>query len=197
MSVPSTAYDARAPEVSDEQQVASDDADLATLGYQQKLHRTMGSFTSFALAFSMVSINTGVVTLFSDPFTRVGGVGILLWLVVIPLVFCIVMVYSHLAGRIPLTGYAYQWSSRLAGNHFGWFTGWVAFISFAAGTAATSAAIGSVFAPEIWPNPTQLQIQLLSIGATVVVGVLNVFGIRIATRMNDLGHVSSSSARSY
>lgn len=187
MSGLSTAYDAHDAEVSDEQQVVSDDADLATLGYQQKLHRTMGSFTSFALAFSMVSINTGVVTLFADPFTRVGGVGILLWLVVIPLVFCIVMVYSHLAGRIPLTGYAYQWSSRLAGNHFGWFTGWVAFISFAAGTAATSAAIGSVFAPEIWPNPTQLQIQLLSIGATVVVGILNVFGIRIATRMNDLG----------
>lgn len=173
--------------LSDDQQAASDDAELASLGYQQKLHRTMGSFTSFALAFSMVSINTGVVTLFSDPFTRVGGVGILLWLVVIPLVFCIVMVYSHLAGRIPLTGYAYQWSSRLAGNHFGWFTGWVAFISFAAGTAATAAAIGSVFAPEIWPNPTQLQIQLLSIGATVVVGLLNVVGIKIATRINDLG----------
>eukprot|EP01132_Coremiostelium_polycephalum_P023915 gene23915-28630_t len=80
----------------------------------------------------MVSINTGVVTLFADPFNRVGGIGILLWLLVIPLVCCIVMVYCHLAGRIPLTGYAYQWSSRLAGNHFGWFTGWVAFTSFVA-----------------------------------------------------------------
>ena len=57
--------------------LSSDDADLAALGYEQKMHRTMGSFTSFALAFSMVSINTGVVTLFSDPFTRVGGIGIL------------------------------------------------------------------------------------------------------------------------
>jgi amino acid transporter len=169
--------------------LSSDDADLAALGYEQKMHRTMGSFTSFALAFSMVSINTGVVTLFSDPFTRVGGIGILLWLLVIPLVGCIVLVYSHLAGRIPLTGYAYQWSSRLAGNHFGWFTGWVAFISFVAGTAATSAAIGSVFAPEIWPNPTQGQIQGLSIGATLVVGVLNVCGIRLATRINDIGAI--------
>ena len=165
----------------------SDDADLAALGYTQKLHRTMGPFTSFALAFSMVSINTGVVTLFADPFTRVGGVGILLWLLVIPLVACIVLVYSHLAGRIPLTGYAYQWSSRLAGHHFGWFTGWVAFVSFVAGTAATSAAIGSVFAPEIWAQPTQAQVQGLSIAATLVVGLLNVFGIRLATRINDLG----------
>lgn len=169
--------------------LSGDDADLASLGYEQKMHRTMSAFTSFALAFSMVSINTGIVTLFADPFNRVGGIGVLLWLLVIPLVCCIVMVYCHLAGRIPLTGYAYQWSSRLAGNHFGWFTGWVAFISFIAGTAATSAAIGSVFAPEIWANPTQGQIQGLSIGATLVVGVLNVCGIRLATRINDIGAV--------
>ena len=169
--------------------ISGDEADLAALGYAQKLHRTMGPFTSFALAFSMVSINTGVVTLFSDPFTRVGGVGILLWLVVIPLVACIVLVYAHLSARIPVTGYAYQWSSRLVNKSYGWFTGWIAMISFIAGTAGTAAAIGSVFAPEIWADPTQGQIQALSIAATLVVCALNIFGIKIATRMNDLGAV--------
>lgn len=166
---------------------STDEADLAALGYKQKLRRTMGPFTSFALAFSMVSINTGVVTLFADPFTRVGGVGILLWLVVIPLVACIVLVYAHLSSRIPVTGYAYQWSSRLVGKNYGWFTGWIALISFIAGTAGTAAAIGSVFAPEIWSDPTQGRVQGLSIAATVVVCALNIFGIKIATRMNDLG----------
>jgi amino acid transporter len=166
---------------------AGDDTDLESLGYQPKLHRTMGAYTSFALAFSMVSINTGIITLFADPFSRIGGVAILLWLVVIPLVFAIVAVYAHLAGRIPLTGYAYQWSSRLAGPHFGWFTGWVALISFLAGTAATAAALGSVFAPEIWADPTRGQVQMLSIAATVVVCALNVFGVKIATRVNNVG----------
>ncbi len=169
--------------------VSSDEADLAALGYTQKLHRTMGPFTSFALAFSMVSINTGVVTLFADPFTRVGGIGVLLWLIVIPLVACIVLVYSHLSARIPVTGYAYQWSSRLVNKSYGWFTGWIAMISFIAGTAGTAAAIGSVFAPEIWADPTQGQIQALSIAATLVVCALNIFGIKIATRMNDLGAI--------
>jgi len=165
----------------------SDSADLKTLGYNQKLRRTIGAYTSFALAFSMVSINTGIVTLFTDPFNRVGGAAILLWLLVIPMVFAIVLVYSHLAGRIPLTGYAYQWSSRLVGPHFGWFTGWIALISFIAGTAATAAAVGSVFAPEIWAHPTQGQVQMLSIGATLVVCVLNVVGVRIATLVNNVG----------
>ncbi|CAM5350408.1 Amino acid permease OS=Streptomyces antimycoticus OX=68175 GN=SSPO_025690 PE=4 SV=1 [Streptomyces antimycoticus] len=96
----------------------------------------------------MVSINTGIVTLFNDPFDRAGGVAILLWLVVIPMVFTVVLVYAHLAGRIPLTGYAYQWSSRLVGPHFGWFTGWIALVSFIAGTAATAAAVGCPSSPR-------------------------------------------------
>jgi amino acid transporter len=167
--------------------VANDDTELVALGYKPKLHRTMGRYTSFALAFSMVSINTGIITLFADPFSRIGGVAILLWLLVIPMVLTIVAVYAHLAGRIPLTGYAYQWSSRLAGSHFGWFTGWIALISFLAGTAATAAAVGSVFAPEIWHDPSRHQVQLLSIGTTIVVCLLNVFGVQIATRVNNVG----------
>ncbi|MCU1687853.1 MAG: Urea carboxylase-related amino acid permease [Amycolatopsis sp.] len=165
----------------------SDADDLAALGYGQQLNRSMSSFTAFALAFSMVSINTGVVTLFADPFTRIGGVAVLLWLLVLPAVLTLVAVYAHLSGRMPITGYAYQWSSRLVGPHFGWFTGWIALISFLAGTAATAAAIGTVFAPEIWENPTTHQIQALSIGCTIVVAALNIVGVKIATRVNNFG----------
>jgi amino acid transporter len=168
---------------------SSDSDDLAKLGYQQKLHRTMSPFTSFCLAFSMVSINTGVITLFSDPFNRVGGIGVLLWFLVIPFVSCIVLVYAHLSARIPVTGYAYQWSSRLMNKSYGWFTGWIAMISFMAGTSGTAAAIGSVFAPEIWANPTQGQVQALSISATIVVCAINIFGIKVASRINDIGAV--------
>jgi len=165
----------------------SDDDDLATLGYGQQLSRTMSPFTAFALAFSMVSINTGIVTLFADPFSYVGGAAVFLWLPVLALVLTLVAVYAHLSGRIPITGYAYQWSSRMVGPNFGWFTGWVALISFLAGTAGTSAAIGTVFAPEIWENPTTGQIQALSIGCTLVVGILNIIGVRLATRINNIG----------
>lgn len=165
----------------------ADAADLAQLGYGQQLHRTMGGFTAFALAFSMVSINTGIVTLFEAPFDEVGGIAVLLWLLVIPAVLTLVAVYAHLAGRMPITGYAYQWSSRLVGPNFGWFTGWIALVSFLAGTAGTAAAIGSVFAPEIWTDPTIHQVQALSIGSTILVGIINIVGVRVATRINNVG----------
>lgn len=56
----------------------TDAKELADLGYGQQLNRTMGSFTAFALAFSMVSINTGIITLFQSPFDEIGGAAVLL-----------------------------------------------------------------------------------------------------------------------
>ena len=165
----------------------SDTDDLAALGYSQQLRRTMSPFTAFALAFSMVSINTGIVTLFTDPYKYLGGSAVFLWLPVLLLVLTLVAVYAHLAGRMPITGYAYQWSSRLVGPNFGWFTGWIALISFLAGTAGTAAAIGTVFAPEIWADPTPRQVQALSIGCTIIVAILNIIGVKLATRINNIG----------
>ena len=41
--------------------VTRDDAhELASFGYTQQLRRTLGSFSSFAVAFSLISVITGV-----------------------------------------------------------------------------------------------------------------------------------------
>jgi len=37
---------------------------------------------------------------------------------------------------------------------------------------------------EIWADPTPRQVQLLSIGCTVIVAILNIIGVRLATRIN-------------
>ena len=33
--------------------------------------------------------------------------------------------FAELVARYPISGAVFQWSSRLAGTDFGWFTGWV------------------------------------------------------------------------
>src|ERR1700685_4408036 len=97
-------------------------ADLAQFGYTQQLHRSIGSYTSFALAFSMISVTTTVFTLFAPPFQSLGGIAIWLWLPVGAGVLLITLVYGHLAARLPVTGYAYQWASRIVSPHYGWVT---------------------------------------------------------------------------
>lgn len=170
-----------------ERAVSSDDADLERFGYSQKLDRTIGLFTSFCVSFSMVSVTTASFTLFGDPFTKTGGVGIWLWFPATLFGLVIAAVYGHLAARVPVTGYAYQWSSRLLSPHAGWFTGWFALCAFFAGTASIAVAIGSVFAGELFSNPTQGDVQLIGAVAVVVALAFNAAGIKYATHVNNVG----------
>src|SRR5258707_1706861 len=53
--------------------ISQDIQDLHQFGYPQKLRRTIGSYTSFALGFSMITITTTIFTLFAQPFQTIGG----------------------------------------------------------------------------------------------------------------------------
>ena len=59
-----------------------DSADLARFGYSQELKRSLGLFSSFAVAFSYISPSTGIFTLFALGLTTLGGVFIWTWPVV-------------------------------------------------------------------------------------------------------------------
>jgi amino acid transporter len=164
-----------------------DSADLERFGYPQKLDRTIGLFTSFCVSFSMISITTAVFTLFSNPFQQVGGVGIWLWIPATAGGLVIAAVYGHLAARIPVTGYAYQWSSRLLNTHVGWFTGWFALCAFFVGTASIAVALGSVFAGEFFKNPTHGDVELIGAIAVVAAVAISAAGVRRATLSNNVG----------
>jgi amino acid transporter len=97
------------------------------------------------------------------------------------------LVFAHAGSRIPLSGYAYQWSSRLGNVHLGWFTGWAAFLTFISGTAAVATTLATIFAPGIWENPSHQQIQLLTPSVIIVCYVINLVGIKIATWINNVG----------
>jgi amino acid transporter len=163
-----------------------DDRDLQRLGYGQRLHRAIGGYTSFALGFSMVSITTGIFTAFSVGLINMGGSSIWLWIPVTAGVLCIGLVYAHLGARIPLSGYAYQWSSRVGNGHLGWFTGWAAFLAFTAGTAGVATTFATVFDTTFWKNPTHHDIQILAGAVILVCFVLNLIGVRIATMVNNV-----------
>ena len=105
---------ASAPATSSVEQQLSDPKDVGDLhqyGYAQSLRRTMGPFASFSVAFSMVSITTAIFFLLPSLFATSGAAGVWLWLPCAAGVFLVVLVYSHLAARIPITGFAYQWNS--------------------------------------------------------------------------------------
>src|ERR1700729_4669387 len=160
---------------------AQDVGDLHQFGYRQSLRRPLGPYGSFAIAFSMISITTAIFFLLPSLFGTAGAIGVWLWIPCAAGVFLIVLVYAHLAARIPITGFAYQWTSRLINPHYGWFTGYTALLAFMAGTAATAVALATVFAGDIWAHPTHGDIVLLATAGMVAAAVVTMVSIRLVS----------------
>ncbi|MEC7903620.1 MAG: amino acid permease, partial [Verrucomicrobiota bacterium] len=104
--------------------VTRDDAhELASFGYTQQLRRTLGSFSSFAVAFSLISVITGVTANFGHGLQLVGGGVLASWLIVLCGQTLLALLLAELSNRMPLSGYGYQWTSRLMNPHYGFFVG--------------------------------------------------------------------------
>src|SRR5260370_39523932 len=165
----------------------ADVGDLHQFGYVQSLRRTLGPYGSFAIAFSMISITTAIFFLLPSLFGTAGAAGVWPWVPCAAGVCLIVLVFAHLAARIPITGFAYQWNSRLISPHYGWFTGYTALLAFMAGTAATAVALASVFASDVWKSPTHGDIVLFAGVAMAVAALINVISIRAVSAVNNTG----------
>lgn len=127
----------------------ADARDLASFGYEQQLHRKLGSFASFAAGFSFVSILTTVFQLFAFGFSFGGPAFFWTW----PLVFAgqllVALCFAELAARYPIAGCVYQWSRRLSTGVTGWFAGWLMLLGQIVSVAAAAIAL-QVVLPRIW-----------------------------------------------
>ncbi|SDI96619.1 amino acid/polyamine/organocation transporter, APC superfamily [Frankineae bacterium MT45] len=172
------------------------------LGYEQELHRGVGVFASFAAGFSFVSILTTVFQLFGLGFFLGGASFFWTWPVVFAGQLCVALLFSELAGRWPVSGAIFQWSSRLAGTIWGWFTGWIMIIGQILTTAVAAIAIQAVL-PSIWSgfqivgghdaDPSILSrtgaqnAVVLGVALLVITTIVNVLGIRQMAAATSVG----------
>ena len=105
---------------------SDDQQAMSSFRYSQELRRTIRLFGSFAVSFSFISITTGIFANYKSLLETSGPVGLWTWPLVTVGQLLVALVFAELASRMPLTGYSYQWVTRLAGPAWGWLTGWVA-----------------------------------------------------------------------
>ncbi|MCW2828884.1 MAG: amino acid/polyamine/organocation transporter, superfamily [Marmoricola sp.] len=153
-----------------------DSAELAQFGYAQALERRTGRFASFAVAFAFVSIATGLFTTYGAVLNSSGPVGIWTWPIAVVGQVAVAMVLGTLASRIPVTGYTYQWMSRLANPVLGWIIGWVSFSFLAVVVVAVDYTIASTVLPVLLnytatTGITWLVTALVLLGQAVLVGI--------------------------
>ena len=164
----------------------SDDALLQRFGYTQQFVRTLKRFESFAVAFSFISITTGIFTTFAFVLATSGPRGIWTWPIVIVGQTLVAMVYAALAAKIPLSGYSYQWASRLANPVVGWWLGWLSFAFLCIVTVSVDYGFVQVaWQPLIGQAYTPTSAALWTLLVIAAQALLIIWSTPIVTRLNN------------
>jgi amino acid transporter len=163
-----------------------DDALLPHFGYKQQFVRSLRQFESFAIAFSFISITTGIFTTFGFALTAAGPRAIWTWIIVTAGQALVALVYGALAARVPLSGYSYQWASRLANVHVGWWLGWMSFAFLSIVTVSVDYGLVQVaFQPLIGQTYTPTSAALETLVVLAIQAALIIWSTRITTRVNN------------
>ena len=185
-----------APDVTSGQD--QDAADLARFGYKQELKRSLGTFSSFAVAFSYISPSTGIFTLFFLGLTTIGGVFIWTWPAVALGQFIIALNFAEVTSHFPLAGSVFQWSKYMANRAYSWFTGWIYLFAGILTVTSVVATLPLALIPAVqglgWHGlgvgggdtflHTELVVALITL---VVITVLNIYGVRLVAIINNTG----------
>jgi amino acid transporter len=173
-----------------------DSADLARFGYKQELKRSLGLFSSFAVAFSYISPSTGIFTLFALGLTTLGGVFIWTWPVVALGQFIVALNFAEVSSHYPVAGSVFQWTKYLASRSYSWFTGWIYLFAGILTVTAVVATLPLALIPALnglgWHSlnaaslHTQLVVALITLA---VITVLNIYGVRLVAIINNTGVV--------
>lgn len=183
----SPGHDAR----NDAEAIDADVADLAKFGYVQQLRRSMGAFSSFAISFSLISITTGIFANFAFGFRQVGPAVIWSWSIVAAGQFLVALVVADLSTRIPLSGYGYQWSTRLVNPHYGYFVGWLLLMQFLTGFPGVCHALATAVCSWALESATAAAwVPWVAVGIVTITALVHLFGIRLVSLVNDIGVVA-------
>src|ERR1700684_3941266 len=165
---------------------AGEDEELERFGSRQQFVRSLRHFESFAVAFSFISITTGIFTTYGFALTTGGPRATWTWLIVAAGQSLVALVYGSLAARVPLSGYSYQWASRLSNAHVGWWLGWMSFAFLTIVTVSVDYGFVQVaFQPLIGEVYTPTSAALETLVVLALQAALIITSTRVTTRVNN------------
>jgi amino acid permease (GABA permease) len=178
----------------DETALTSDEEILHRMGYAQELRRRMSGFSNFAVSFTIISILSGCLTLYSYGMNT-GGPAVIVWgwPVVGIMTLFVGLSMAEVCSSYPTAGGLYYFSAKLAkknGAAWSWFTGWFNFLGQVAVTAGID--FGAAFFINAFLNIqfglglAHWETILIFAIVLLVHGLLNQFGIRLVALLNDI-----------
>lgn len=167
--------------------ISDEDRRLGDLGYSQKLSRSVGGVSSFFLGFAVISATTAVFSGFGFGLSEAGPAFVWTFPIAAAVFFIWTLIASDLVTKLPLSGYAYQWTSRLVGPTLGWFTGYAGSIGFISGFTGVAYVMAGYLGSLLGFTMTTAALIWTSVAIVLVCVVINVYGVRFATILNNIG----------
>ncbi len=172
----------------DAQEAVLERAILERAGYKPELRRSLRFFSMFAIAFSIISITTGIFLNYGFGLSYWGPASIWTWPIVGVGNLMIALVVAELGTRIPLAGYAYQWSARLVNPTYGWFVGFAGLLYMAVGGGAIMLGVAAPLLLSEFnvSNPSPHLVLTVAIILMLLPVVINIISIQVAARVNNV-----------
>jgi amino acid transporter len=179
--------------------IDSDALRLQSLGYKQELTRGFTRLTSYGMSLSIISITSGLSSLFSYGMIT-GGPVVMIWGWIVVCFFTLFVVFgmAEICSAYPTSGGLYYWTGILVPQRHralaSWFTGWFNLIGQFAVTAAVDFGLAMLIASVISLNfnsqwsPQSYHIIFIHFIILISHGICNSLGIRF---LSWLTHIST------
>ncbi|GLR68996.1 amino acid permease [Acidocella aquatica] len=169
--------------------VASDDAQLAALGYTSNFDRTMTVWQNFALGFTYLSPVVGVYSVFAFGLQAGGPPMIWSYLIAGLGQFLVALVFGEVVSQFPISGGLYPWARRLVGRRWAWLAGWIyawaLFTTIAAVVLGAGPFLATLFGVSNTPEFTTIASLVLIAISTAV----NMRGTKLLARVAMFGFI--------
>ena len=158
---------------------------LEAFNYKQELKRSLKLFSSFAVAFSFISITTGIFTNYKFVIETGGPAGIWSWIITVVGQLLVALIFAELAGIIPVSGYSYQWMKRLSTPFVSWITGWISFCFLILVIPAVGWGLAPVLAGLLDIPISDQNIMIIVMCIITLQVALNIIGVKLAAFINN------------
>jgi len=179
---------------------SKDEGRLRELGYKQELQRDWSMMHNFGVSFSIISVITGITTLFQYGLTT-GGPGVMSigWIIVAFFTMFVGLGMAEIVSAIPSAGGPYFWAAILAPKKHAafasWVTGWFNLLGqVAVTTGITFGCAGLISTLASVRGYEQSAERTLGIYAALLVShaLVNTFGVKILRYLNNTSIVLHS-----
>jgi amino acid transporter len=161
-------------------------------GYRQELKRVLRLFAVFSVAFSVISITTGIFLNFGFGITHLGPASIWLWPIAAVGQALVALVLAELATRIPLAGANYQWAARLVGPRYGYTVGALGIMYSAVGMPGILLLGASPLLAEVLglDGTNGRLLFFIAVLLIVIAFGINIVSVQLAARVNSVAVVT-------